>query len=197
MFSITNVINFPKGSLGPSWGAPPTFGPLPGPSWNPTGAVQKKTLFCLIITKTTIFVLFGAHKLKPQDLQNTASQFRGRSLEPSGRGTFLLWPPWAPPKPPLEPQRLPQSKTHMSCQGLHQTCKVYMLETLEISSFGSHHVKKGIPGQSLTPRKLSRDLKKWAPIFGWSSRGAQNAPRTLRGSSQGLPKTTQNHPMNL
>ena len=27
-----DLINFPEGSLGPSWGAPTTFGALPGPS---------------------------------------------------------------------------------------------------------------------------------------------------------------------
>ena len=27
-----DLINFPEGPLGPSWGAPTTFGALPGPS---------------------------------------------------------------------------------------------------------------------------------------------------------------------
>ncbi len=42
-----DLINFPEGSLGPSWGAPPTVGALPGPSWNPTGAIQEKNIFVL------------------------------------------------------------------------------------------------------------------------------------------------------
>ena len=37
-----DLISFPEGSLGSSWGAPPTFGALPGPSWNPTGAIQQQ-----------------------------------------------------------------------------------------------------------------------------------------------------------
>ncbi len=36
-----DLINFPEGSLRPSWGATPTFGALLEPSWNPTGAIQK------------------------------------------------------------------------------------------------------------------------------------------------------------
>ena len=127
-------------------------------------------------------------------------------LEPSGRGTFFLWPPWAPPKPPLEPQRLPQSTqgTHMSSQGLHQTRKVGMLKTLEISLFGSQDFKKTISNHFFTLRKLSRDPKKWAPIFCWSSHGAQNAPRELPGTPKdhpeppddplGLPRNVKNLP---
>ena len=111
-------------------------------------------------------------------------------LEPSGRGTFFLWPPRAPLKPPLEPQRLPQSTqgTHMSSQGLHQTRKVGMLETLEISLFGSQDLKKTISSHFFTLRKLSRDPTKWAPIFCWSSHGAQNAPRELPGTPKDHPE---------
>ena len=110
-------------------------------------------------------------------------------LEPSGRGTFFLWPPRAPLKPLLEPQRLPQSTqgTHMSSQGLHQTCKVGMLETLEISLFGSQDLNKNNLKPLFTLRKLSRDPTKWAPIFCWSSHGAQNAPRELPGTPKDHP----------
>ena len=87
-----DLINFPEGSLRPSWGAPPTFGALPGPSWNPTGAIQKKKLICLIITKTTIFVTFGAHKLNQQVLQNTAFQFRKGPWSHLGVELFSLAP---------------------------------------------------------------------------------------------------------
>ena len=114
----------------------------------------------------------------------------GKPLEPSGRGTLFLCPTRAPLKPPLEPQRLPQSTqgTHMSSQGLHQTCKVSMLETLEISLFGSQDLKKTISSHFFTLRKLSRDPTKWAPIFCWSSRGAQNAPRELPGTPKDHPE---------
>ena len=110
-------------------------------------------------------------------------------LEPSGRETFFLWPPQAPLKPPLEPQRLPQSTqgTHMSSQGLHQTRKVGILETLEISLFGSQDLNKTISSYFFTLRKLSRDPTKWAPLFCWSSRGAQNAPRELQGTPKDHP----------
>ena len=110
-------------------------------------------------------------------------------LEPSGRGTFFLWPPRAPLKPPLEPQRLPPSTqgTHMSSQGLHQTCKVSTLETMEISLFGSQDLKKTISSFFFTLQKLSRDPTKWAPIFCRSSQGAQNAPRELPGTPKEHP----------
>ena len=87
-----DLMNFPEGSLRPSWRAPPIFGALPGPSWNPTGAIHETNMFFLIITKTTIFVKFGAHKLKPQVLQNTDFQFQGCPWSHLGVEPFFSGP---------------------------------------------------------------------------------------------------------
>ena len=62
-----------------------------------------------------------------------------------------------------------------------------MLETLEISLFGSQDLKKVISSHFFPLRKLSRDPTKWAPIFCWTSRGAQNAPRELPGTPKDHP----------
>ena len=98
-------------------------------------------------------------------------------LESSGRGTFFLWPPRAPLKPLLETQRLPQSTqgTHMSSQGLHQTRKVGILETLEISLFGSQDLKKLSPATFLHSESCPETLQSGRPCFV----GRLGAPKTL------------------
>ena len=76
----------------------------------------------------------------------------------------------------------------MSPRGLHQTRKVGMLKTFEISISGSQDFNKTMSSHFFTLRNLSRDPTKWAPTFCWSSHGAQNAPRELPGTPKDHPE---------
>ena len=79
----------------------------------------------------------------------------------------------------------------MSSQGLHQTCKVDMLETFEISLFGSQDLNKNnlkqlfyIPKAAPGPYKVGTQILLVVP---GRPKRSEGAPR----DSQGTPRTTR------